>query len=92
MGAAAEVPGDEGVDWKRCGNCRRAIPTAQFDRHELMCARHNWYCELCECTVERRQQVVSSCFPCRLFLTQKAIFAGVTHPREAQQRVLRMRR
>lgn len=52
----ADPEGTEGVQWKRCPNCRRGITMAQFDRHTLMCARLMWYCELCNVAVEKRQQ------------------------------------
>ncbi len=50
------LDGVEGVDWKRCPNCRRGIPCTAFDRHTLQCARLQWYCELCQVAIEKRAQ------------------------------------
>ncbi len=50
------LSGTEGVDWKKCPNCRRGIPIATFDRHTLQCARLQWFCELCQTAVEKRAQ------------------------------------
>ena len=56
LGTTQEVEGTEGVDWKRCDNCRRTIAMASYDRHVLQCARFNWYCEVCQYAVEKRKQ------------------------------------
>jgi hypothetical protein len=50
------LSGTEGVDWKKCPNCRRGIPIATFDRHTLQCARLQWFCELCQTAIEKRSQ------------------------------------
>lgn len=92
LGAVAPPEGVEGKDWHKCANCRRGIPAATYDRHALMCARHNWYCELCGVTVEKRQQDahIEGTIICWLRIVVHTL--TLRDFRATPQRVLRVRR
>lgn len=46
----------EGVDFKKCSNCRHNIPVASFTMHEIQCARMNYFCEKCGDAVKKTEK------------------------------------
>lgn len=46
----------EGVDYKVCGNCLKAVSAQSFAMHEARCARINWRCDKCGAVVPTAQR------------------------------------
>lgn len=54
--SVGDPEGQEDVDWKRCGNCKRGVPIGAYSMHELSCARMNWHCDECDVVIKRSER------------------------------------
>lgn len=46
----------EGVDYKVCDNCLKAVSAQSFAMHEARCSRINWRCDKCGAVVPTSQR------------------------------------
>jgi hypothetical protein len=85
---AGTIEGVEGVDFKKCGNCRHKIPIASFTMHEIQCARMNYLCQSCGEAVkktekQKHEDEVHALTPCPLCQQQVEKRFLKSHTRES---------
>lgn len=46
----------DGVNYTKCTNCHKPVPTASYERHVVFCQRNNWGCDRCGKVVPLKEQ------------------------------------